>query len=112
VENNRNGFLVQNEEIADFISALAIVMQEKPKTSEKWQREIEKTARDFSAENTTQKVLKLYSSLIDTGHKEQLDDETWDKILRAVKLEWEIWEKRIAAGAQSIASDFPDTESE
>lgn len=112
VKNNVNGFLVQNEEIPDFIEALEKVNRENPKTTDEWQQEIDKTAREFSAGQTTRKVLKLYDSLIDTGHKESLDDETWEKILRAVKLEWEIWEKRIAAGAQSIGGNSSDTSKE
>lgn len=107
LKSGANGILVEEQDRQVFQDAISTIRELGESEWEVWQEAIDKTAHEFSAQETSAKVFALYEDLYATGHKKHLDDESWDKLMRAIKREWEIWERRFTAGAQSIKQQKP-----
>lgn len=106
VEDNKNGILLEEEDVGAFAQALRTVQNLSPAERRKWLTNVDETAHEFSAERSVEKVDRLYSRLLESGpYSRVVDDTTWHQFLRAVQSEWDIWEKRINAGVQSISGE-------
>jgi glycosyltransferase involved in cell wall biosynthesis len=107
LKSGENGILIKEEDRQEFRQAITEIRNLNDSEWKSWQQAIDQTAHEFSAKETSEKVFTLYEDLYQTGHKKHLDDEAWDKLMRAIKREWEIWERRLTAGAQSITRQKP-----
>jgi hypothetical protein len=107
LKSGENGILIKEEDRQEFRQAITEIRNLNDSEWKSWQQAIDQTAHEFSAKETSEKVFTLYENLYQTGHKKHLDDEAWDKLMRAIKREWEIWERRLTAGAQSITRQKP-----
>jgi glycosyltransferase involved in cell wall biosynthesis len=105
VQDHDNGRLLTAEDLSCFTAALSetfTLWQQESYRS--WKEAAFSTARRFSQEISVEKVLALYENLLKIERKSRgLDDDTWGKILRTVKQEWEIWANRISAGIEALS---------
>lgn len=104
VEDHRNGILLEQQDEARFAAALHEVYSLSDSQRKTWQQTIDKTARRFSSMKCADDVLHVYDELRAGGHKtDSQEQDTLDQVVRAVKREWDIWEKRVSAGIQSVS---------
>ena len=109
VAHEQNGLLLQDENVNAFSNALKRIQDLTPPEREQWLADVDETAHEFSAERSVEKVENLYSNLVKQGpYSRVVNDTSWHQFLRAVQSEWDVWEKRINAGVQSISGEERD----
>ncbi|MCF7805283.1 MAG: glycosyltransferase [Candidatus Marinimicrobia bacterium] len=104
IRNGKNGILLDSEDVSAFADAIAQVQNLSPETFNSWLTHVNETAREFSADRSAEKIIEVYTTLHENGpYAHTVNDTSWHQFLRAVQREWDIWEKRINAGVQSIS---------
>ena len=108
--HHQNGWLLDNEDPAEFISALEEASSLSPKGRQKIQQSLKQTADDFSIQRSAKRALELYTALCSKqpGSKDTTDS-LWDSALRVIEEEWKIW-GNIAHSAETAFTEDPPTE--
>ncbi|HKJ69216.1 MAG TPA: glycosyltransferase [bacterium] len=104
VEDGYNGILLEDRNEAHFADALHDVYALLDAQQKNRKQSIDETAQRFSSMKCADDVLQVYDELRASGHKsDSQEQDTLDQVVRAVKREWDIWEKRVSAGIQSVS---------
>ncbi len=104
VEDGSNGLLLEQQDEGRFAAALNEVYSLPASQRMSWRQNADDTARRFSSMKCAEEVLHIYDELRAGGHKTDSEEQdTLDQVVRAVKREWDIWEKRVSAGIQSVS---------
>jgi glycosyltransferase involved in cell wall biosynthesis len=108
VRDDENGRLLNaNAPAKDFASAIKEFVQDTEK-QKRWQKEALKTAKLFSRENSTQKLLNLYKDVCDSFAQEYdwSSEElvSWDSLLRGIKAEWQLISQKTSAAVSALKS--------
>ncbi len=107
VQDEDNGRLLDNENLEDFVSALGWTASLPEDRAKIMKKNIQLTAESYSLERCASKALCLYESLLakETGQRDT-ENSMWDKALRMLEMEWDIWVNRAhAAGAALNATE-------
>lgn len=99
VEDNRNGRLLPHDADQDmFADAISEFFQSEDK-ARRWRKETTHTADAFSRESSVKKLIRLYTSVIETTESTTDPEElvTWDEFLEAVKAEWDLLSEKARA---------------
>lgn len=100
-----NGFLIQREDEEDFVDALSEFEKKDEEERGEFSEEAQKTAEEFSVENCTSKMKKLYEDALGQTPMNQ-DESVFDSAIRMVQREWEYW----SAGVGGVMSEKPKAE--
>lgn len=102
VENKKNGLLLPADAREEDFSQSICDAASDPEKLSAWQQRAGQTARNFSREACTRKLLDLYTFTISHVNVNTLaaeeESEPWDTFLLAIRTEWDL----IAEKAQSI----------
>jgi glycosyltransferase involved in cell wall biosynthesis len=101
VVDGHNGRLLPTLDPREFSSALSWVASLSPAERRNLEDSARETAGCFSMTRCAARALKLYESLLGSGHdRRQVEDSLWASALRLIETEWELWVNRVhAAGA-------------
>jgi glycosyltransferase involved in cell wall biosynthesis len=104
VLDGRNGRLLPPDascrQFADAVDAFA----KNPAKARQWRTHARETAADFSREICAQRLAKRYQSVARPRPSEPTSDELmpWDRLLEAIKVEWDLFFEKTAAAAEAI----------
>ena len=112
VEHEQNGWLLDNENKAEFVNTLQYAAGLDSGEKSRIEQGLDETAREFSARNSAKKTLNLYQEMMELEpvQRKYDGDDSWNQILRSVKREWTIWENRVSAGVNSISGEEDNPE--
>lgn len=105
VQDGRNGRLLPEENESAFAAALQELTDNSRRRA--LAATARETARAFSLACCASRVLDLYRSLISSQRRRRgEDDGLWDRVLRMLDAEWDIWSARFAAASRAIEDSF------
>lgn len=101
VRDGKNGRLLQGEHVEDFVNALYWAASLPADNLKIMKENIRLTAESYSIERCAGKALSLYESLLaQKPGQRDTENSMWDKALRMLETEWDIWVNRAhSAGA-------------
>jgi 1,2-diacylglycerol 3-alpha-glucosyltransferase len=90
VRDRINGRLLVQEDIKDFVSAIAWLKKQPPARLKKIKKACQETAHTFSMKECAQKALKIYVSLsVNKGFFRRKNDESiWSNAVRSIQTQW------------------------
>jgi glycosyltransferase involved in cell wall biosynthesis len=102
---NKNGWLIDSDDPAAFISALKQVSGLSKEDAEKLHQSLAQTVGEFSMNRSAEQALALYTTLSsEQPCLKKTADSLWDSALRVLGEEWKIWEN-IASSADAAFTD-------
>ena len=102
---NKNGWLIDSDDPAAFVSALNQASGLSTEDAEKLHQSMEQTVEDFSMNRSVEQALALYTTLSsEQPCLKETEDSLWDSALRVLGEEWKIWEN-IASSADAAFTD-------
>lgn len=109
VSDGRNGRLLRDDASpVMFAQALAEFFQDSEKAVA-WQREALDTARRFSREECSDSLLRFYEELL-RSYSPQVDEQdeilSWEKVLRTLKVEWDLIAEKARALTGAIEEEL------
>jgi glycosyltransferase involved in cell wall biosynthesis len=105
ITHQKNGWLIDCDDPATFVSALKQASSLSKVEKEKLLRALQQTAEEFSMSRSTQQALALYTTLsCEQPCPKETEDSLWDSALRVIGEEWKIWEN-IADSAEAAFTD-------
>ena len=105
ITHNKNGWLIDNEAPAAFVSALKQASMLVKEEKQKLQQALRQTVEEFSMHHTAEQALALYDTLrSEQTCPKETEDSLWDSALRVIEEEWKIWEN-IANSAEAAFTD-------
>jgi len=105
ITHNVNGWLIDSEDPAAFVSALNQATFLSKEEKQKLQQALKQTAEEFSMKHTAERALALYTTLSsEQPCPKETEDSLWDSALRVIGEEWKIWEN-IANSAEAAFTD-------
>lgn len=103
--HDKNGWLIDSDNPAAFVSALKQASCLSKEEVETLQHSLKQTVEEFSLHRTSEQALALYTTLRSEQHcPKEMEDNLWDSALRVVEEEWKIWEN-IANSAEAAFTD-------
>jgi hypothetical protein len=114
VEEGENGRLLPEDTSPEGFAKAIEEFVTRPEVAEKWRDAAARTATSFSREACAKRLFRLYESVVqDFAQKEMasVDFILWDKLLRSLKVEWDlVCEKAAALGPfkKDQPEDGPD----
>ncbi len=109
VAEGENGRLLPPDADTDSFSAAIINFFSDQNLRHQWQAHISKTAAEFSRERCSGKLARLYESAIameclvqNRCHLRVEEEDMWDKLLRRIRIEWEMLSEKAAAIAHIV----------
>jgi 1,2-diacylglycerol 3-alpha-glucosyltransferase len=105
ITHNKNSWLVDSDNPAEFVSALKQASILSKEEERKLQQALKQTAEEFSMHRTAEQTLALYAALSSQQPcPKETEDSLWDIALRVIEEEWRIWEN-IADSAEAAFTD-------
>jgi len=105
VTHQKNGWLIDSDDPAAFISALKQASFTSKEEKEKLQQALQQTAEEFSMNHSVEQSLALYTTLSsEQPCSKETEDSLWDSAMRVIEEEWKIWEN-IANSAEAAFTD-------
>jgi glycosyltransferase involved in cell wall biosynthesis len=106
LENGRNGtMLAANASTDDFAAALLAALNN-PKQLASWRARSMETARQFSKEACTDKLVDLYQQTLEQEEPPHSSEmEILDMAIMAIKAEWELLQEKTVAALHSLFED-------
>ena len=105
ITHQKNGWLIDCDDPAAFVTALEQASTLSKEEKEKLQQALQQTAEDFSMTRSAKRALALYTTL---SYKQpcikMTEDSLWDSALRVIDEEWKIW-GNIADSAEAAFTD-------
>ena len=102
--DTRNGRLVKNEDPEEFAQALTWTKDRLDDSPEWFSEACGETAGEHSAASCADRVLALYKKILDEKPtRKGFDEKAWDTLHRRVRREWELWNNRLGALADTIS---------
>jgi 1,2-diacylglycerol 3-alpha-glucosyltransferase len=122
VKDRINGRLLVQEDMKDFIAAMAWIKNQPAAGMKKMKKACQKTAQTFSMKECAEKALKIYLSLaVNKGFFRRKNDESiWSNAVRSIQTQWGLaknlthatraFMSPVSADAQKIETDssLPD----
>lgn len=103
--HNKNGWLIEGEAPAAFVSALKQASFLSKEEEEKLQQALQQTVEEFSMIRSAERALALYTTLSSVQPcPKETEDSLWDSALRVIGEEWKVWEN-IASSAEAAFTD-------
>ncbi len=105
ITHQKNGWLIDSDDPAAFVSALKQASFLSKEEQEKLQQALQQTAEEFSMNHSVERSLALYTTL-SSGQpcSKETEDSLWDSAMRVIEEEWKIWEN-IASSAEAAFTD-------
>ena len=105
ITHQKNGWLIDNEDPAAFLSALKQAAFLSGEENEKLQQALNQTVEEFSMNRCAERSLALYTTLSSEQIcPKETQDSLWDSALRVIEEKWKIWEN-IANSAEAAFTD-------
>ncbi len=105
ITHNKNGWLIEDDNPAAFVSALKQASSISGEEREKLQQALKQTVEEFSMNRSAERSLALYTTLSsEQPCSKETEDSLWDSALRVIEEEWKIWEN-IASSAEAAFTD-------
>jgi glycosyltransferase involved in cell wall biosynthesis len=105
VTHNKNGWLLDSDNSAAFVSALKQALSIYGGPREKLHQALKQTVEEFSMNRSAERSLALYTTLSsEQPCPKETEDSLWDSALRVIEEEWKIWEN-IANSAEAAFTD-------
>jgi 1,2-diacylglycerol 3-alpha-glucosyltransferase len=104
VLDGRNGRLLNPDaSCRQFSDAIREVVNDSEKTNQ-WAKQARQTAEGFSREFCAQRLNQTYQSVVRSQQSEVASGELipWDRLLEAVKVEWDLFLEKTAAAAKAF----------
>jgi hypothetical protein len=109
VRDGENGRLLREEDERGFAEALAEIALCPPARAEALEAAVASTAEEFSLEHCTQRLEALYLGLIGAARRRGAHEQSgWERALRQLELEWNLWSGRAGAAIESIIESGSD----
>ena len=103
--HNKNGWLIDSDDPAAFVSALKQASFHSREDEAQLQQALQQTAEEFSMNRSAERALALYTTLsCEQPCPKETEDSLWDSALRVIGEEWKIWEN-IAVSAEAAFTD-------
>ena len=114
MQHEQNGLLLDDESPQVFAKSLTRLAEMSAPEKQRMRKNVDETAREFSAENSARKAIDLYEQLRGQDHvaRDFDGDDGWNQLLRSVRREWEIWENRVSAGVDTVSKREDNAEQE
>jgi glycosyltransferase involved in cell wall biosynthesis len=98
-----NGIILPGDASAERFAAALAELLGNPRLRRRCQIGAAATARSYSQERCAQQVLSLYTEV--RGRYRQLDDDpnTWERLLAAVEIEWQLLAAKMAVAGAAVA---------
>jgi glycosyltransferase involved in cell wall biosynthesis len=109
IEDEKNGRLVENEDVETFAERLGWFLSLSANPYEQLRQTCRKRAEELDTERCAEKALALYEQVIDQ-YVSRNGDETsaWDNLLDRLREEWEIWHNRASAVGAAVSEEEKD----
>ena len=105
ITHQKNGWLIESDDPAAFVSALKQASSLSKEEAEKLQPALQQTVEEFSMNRSAERSLALYTTLSrEKPCSKETADSLWDSALRVIEEEWKIWEN-IANSAEAAFTD-------
>ncbi|MDH3257277.1 MAG: glycosyltransferase [Nitrospinota bacterium] len=105
ITHNKNGWLIDSDAPAAFVSALKQASSLSKAEEKKLQQALLQTVEEFSMDRSAERALALYTTLSsEQACSKETEDSLWDSALRVIEEEWKIWEN-IANSAEAAFTD-------
>jgi 1,2-diacylglycerol 3-alpha-glucosyltransferase len=105
ITHNKNGWLIDSDDPAVFVSALKQASALSKEDAERLHQSLEQTVEEFSINCSAGQALALYTTLSsEQPCLKETEDSLWDSALRILGEEWKIWEN-IASSADAAFTD-------
>jgi hypothetical protein len=104
VEDRQNGRLLPPDATCrQFADAIREVVNDSEKANH-WGKQARQTAEGFSREICARRLIQNYQSIVRSRRSEVASEELvpWDRLLKAVKVEWDLFFEKAAAAAKAI----------
>lgn len=93
VQNRKNGYLIPDEQVDKFASALSEMCHCSDQAKQNFMEEAKRTAENNSMYNCASKITDVYQSVIKNHKVDKKHDESmWEKSIEQVKTEWELFQ--------------------
>jgi 1,2-diacylglycerol 3-alpha-glucosyltransferase len=109
VKDKQNGRLLPTENIDEFVEALGWVASLSEAPLKTMKKNIQLTAESYSIQRCVTKALSIYESLLTKkpGPRDR-ENSMWDKAIRMLETEWEIWVNRAHAAGAALKNTEPN----
>ena len=109
VKDKQNGRLLPTENIDEFVEALGWVASLPEAPLKTMKKNIQLTAESYSIQRCVTKALSIYESLLTKkpGPRDR-ENSMWDKAIRMLETEWEIWVNRAHAAGAALKNTEPN----
>ncbi len=110
ITHNKNGWLIDSEDLAAFVSALKQASLLSEEEEEKLQLALKQTVEEFSMNRSAERALALYTTLSsEQPCPKETEDSLWDSALRVIEEQWKIWENIASSAEAAFTDDTRDT---
>lgn len=111
VRDGRNGRLIMEENAEQFVEALGWVGQRSAKERGELRRAARVTAREFSIEGCADRVLQVYTGLLEASRVGRTyEDSLWNTAINMIATEWDLMTSKLEAAGSAIANLAPSGE--
>ncbi len=111
ITHHQNGWLLKNDDPAEFVSALKEASSLTPEDHKKLQQALKRTADKFSMNHSAQRALNLYTTLrSEQPCPKDTEDSLWNTALRVIEEEWKIWENIAHSAEAAFTEDNPKSD--
>ncbi|MFP4331893.1 MAG: glycosyltransferase [Campylobacterales bacterium] len=103
VKNNKNGILIEKESKKSFIEAFENLYTMSKERLENLKKSSKKSAKEYTLSRTTQKLIEIYKNrTLEKRDFRSSDIDIFDKTLRVLGAEYNLWKARAEAVKNSI----------
>jgi glycosyltransferase involved in cell wall biosynthesis len=106
VRNRKNGCLLHDEQVDKFAHALKQMCHCSDQERQNFIKEAKQTAENNSMYNCASKITDVYQSVIKNYKVDKKHDESmWEKSIKQVKTEWELFQNLTSAVGNALRED-------